>query len=199
VDLIYAFLTLAAAFAWPLLLHDALPQPYLAIVILVNGIVAATTWYECSSPECPFFTGMQVIAGSMMSGCANVTILYLPFLMVGVYAACLSFSAAGFLQGRAHAQRRFLGLVNWFHRKRLNAPLNPFKNVRPIDPGEFETSPDDPESILQAAAIWDQQGEWNKAIGMYRLVRERWPEDHGRYAENCIAEIERKKALANDA
>jgi hypothetical protein len=198
-DWIYAILTLFAAFGWPWLLGDTLPQAYFAVVLLVNGIIAVNTWYQCDSAECPFFSGMRVIAGSMMSGCLNVTILYLPFLMAGVYLACLSFSAAGLLQGRREAQRRFRGLVEWFDRKRLNTPLNPFKEIKPIDPAEMDVSPDDPESIIHAAAMWDQGGEWDRAIGMYQLVRERWPEEYGLYAGNCIAEIERKKAQADGA
>ena len=41
----YTGCTLAAAFGWPFLLLESLTQPALVVVLLVNGIVAANTWY----------------------------------------------------------------------------------------------------------------------------------------------------------
>ena len=193
---IYASLTVVAACGWPLLLPNALAQPYTVIVFLVNAMIVANAWYQCSSPECSFFTGLKVISGSMMSGCANITIIYMPILMAAVYAACVLLSVAGIVQGRERAQLEFLGLVQWFHRKRLNAPLNPLKGLKPIDPSELEVDSEDPESILHAAAMWDQNGDWDRAIELYRYVKQRWPEQHGRYVGNCITEIERKKGIA---
>ncbi|MFO0960749.1 MAG: hypothetical protein U0800_25485 [Isosphaeraceae bacterium] len=192
---IYAGGTMIAAFGWPCLLYESLPQPYFYAALLANAVVAATTWHQCSSREYSLFGGFQAIAGSMMSGCANITLIYLPLLMTGVYLACVFFSIGGLLHGRGWAQGRFLRVVEWFLARHLRTPLDPVKHLEPTDPATLKVDPHDPESILHAAALWDHQGDWDRALEMYRLVRDSWPEEHGHYAGNCIEEIERKMSL----
>lgn len=53
-----------------------------------------------------------------------------------------------------------------------------------------------PESVLSAASRYEMEGEWERAIESYQSVRQRWPDEHGEYAGNCIKRIEEKMACA---
>ena len=56
---------------------------------------------------------------------------------------------------------------------------------------------DGPESLLDVASRYEMDGQWEKAIALYRIVRERWPdEQHSQYATNCVKRIEEKIANA---
>jgi hypothetical protein len=48
------------------------------------------------------------------------------------------------------------------------------------------------EDSLFAASHFDMQGDWERAIKLYRLAAERWPE-HRTYAENSIEQIRGKQ------
>ena len=89
-----------------------------------NCALAAFVVRRCSSVELGFIGGIDAIAGSSMSGCANITILYLPPLLVGVYLLALYRSVVSLWLGRGHSQAWWLGLVEGFHRRRLNAPYD---------------------------------------------------------------------------
>ena len=55
-----------------------------------------------------------------------------------------------------------------------------------------EVDPNHPDSVLFAAAIYDKQGEWEQSIELFEWAAARWPEEHGEYARNSIAEIRAK-------
>lgn len=194
---LYTLATLFAMFTWPLLLQDSLTPPALALVFLLNAAIAINTWYQCSSPELPFPTGLNTIASSMNSGCARITLVYLPLLLIYVYILCLLYSISGTLQRRARAQLRFRALVKWFDLRHLNTPLAPSNYIPALRSSELKLDGTDPEPLLIAAARCDKQGDWERATALYQHVQATWPEEHGVYAENCIKEIERKRGLAD--
>jgi hypothetical protein len=182
-------------FAWPSSLSETLSQPYLGLVFSANGATALFVIYRCSSKELDFIRGIDVIAGSSMSGCANVTILYLPPLLVVVYLIALFHSVVSLSLGRGYSQGRWLALVEGFRKRRLGTPLSPFKDLAPPDPAAFEIDPEDPQSLLEAGSLWEMEGEWEKAIGLYELAagKLRGQQD-GVYAENCIQRVREKIA-----
>lgn len=53
----------------------------------------------------------------------------------------------------------------------------------------------DAESVLFAASMLDQRGEWDKARELYEHALKQWPDEHGEYAKNSIREIEEKAYL----
>jgi hypothetical protein len=77
-----------------------------------------------------------------MSGCANVTLIYLPPLLAFVYLIALYHSVVSLSLGRGYSQERWLALVEGFRKRRLNAPLNPLTHLAPPDPSEFRIDPD---------------------------------------------------------
>lgn len=68
--------------------------------------------------------------------------------------------------------------------------------INPPDPSQLTVDENDPESILFAASILDQHGEWNNAILLYEYVLDKWPDEHGKYAQNSIAEVTKKIEMA---
>ena len=98
-------------FGWPLYLADTVPLPFFIFILLLNSIVAINSWYQCSSRELPYFAGLNAISASLMSGCANITLLYLPFILIYVYLKSIYYSVFGLYHGRWNAQRRWQTLV----------------------------------------------------------------------------------------
>ena len=69
------------------------------------------------------------------------------------------------------------------------------KIIEPPDPSKLTIEYDDAESVLNAASILDQHGEWDRAIELYKYAIRTWPDEHGKYAENCMTEIHDKMSL----
>ena len=147
-------------FAWPLSLSEKVAQPFLGIALTLNTATAMFVIYQCSSKELGFIRGIDIIAGSCMSGCANITILYLPLLLAIVYLIAVFHSVVSLFLGREHAQGRWLTLVEGFHQRRLNAPLNLLTHLAPPDPASIKIDPDDPQALIEAASLWEMEGEW---------------------------------------
>jgi hypothetical protein len=130
-----------------------------------------------------------------MSGCANVTNVYLPVLLAGVYVYALYQAFASLTYRKEHAEGRWLPLVEGFHRRRFKAPLNPMTHLAPPDPATYEVDPDDPQTLLEAGSLWEMEGEWDRAIGLYRQAAERLRgQEDGVYAENCVKRVQEKIA-----
>ena len=110
----YAGSIVLFAFVWPLFFVENVPLPYLTIVFLVNSIIAVNVWHQCSSHELSYFAGLNAISVRLMSGCANITLLYLPFVLFVVYLLSIYYSVLGLLHGKQNAQRRYQDLVLWF-------------------------------------------------------------------------------------
>lgn len=110
----YAGLFVFVMFAWPLFLFETITPVFVMLIFCLNTIIAVNTWYQCTSPEISFFRGLSAISVSQMSGCANITLLYLPFVLIGVYIISIYYSTLGMLYDRKISQGRFVRLVLWF-------------------------------------------------------------------------------------
>lgn len=193
ISLFYYALFWVVALAWPMLLEKPLGSPAIWIALVVNAALAGFVIVRCSSRQVGFVRGIDIVAASSMSGCANITILYLPLLLIVVYLIAVFHSIASIWLGREHSQRRWASLVEGFHKRRLNAPLDPMTHLSPPDPRKFEIDPDDPHNLLEAASLWEMDGEWEKAIDLYTLAAQRLRgQPDGVYAENCIERVREK-------
>ena len=110
----YAGSIVLFTFAWPLFFVENVPLSYLVIVLLVNGIVAVNVWHQCSSQELSYFAGLNAISARLMSGCANITLLYLPLVLFVVYLLSIYYSILGLLHRRQNAQQHWQDIVLWF-------------------------------------------------------------------------------------
>ncbi len=107
----YAGILIFCIFAWPLFLIDTADSVIVVILFVPNSLIAINAWYRCHSSELGFFQGFSLIATRFMSGCANITILYLPFILLGVYFASIYYSIVGILYDRKESQERWIRLV----------------------------------------------------------------------------------------
>jgi len=55
---------------------------------------------------------------------------------------------------------------------------------------------DEADIVSSAATRLELEGEWEKAIQLYTDLCQRWPEEHGEYAQNCIRRVQDKMTLA---
>ncbi len=104
-------------FGWPLYLVDTVSLSFFIFILLVNSSIAINSWYQCSSRELSYFAGLNAISASLMSGCANITLLYLPFILIYVHLKSIYYSVFGLYRGRWNAQRRWQVLVLSFVRR----------------------------------------------------------------------------------
>jgi hypothetical protein len=108
---LYAGLFLILLFAWPAFLAETLPSHQLAMVFVLNAAVAIFVMYQCSSIELSFFRGLDIIAARSMSGCANITLIYLPPLLAVVYLIAVFHCIISLFRGRTYSQDRWIRLV----------------------------------------------------------------------------------------
>ncbi len=113
---LYAGLFLVLLFAWPVFLSETLDQRLLAVAFIVNAALAIFVIYQCSSMELSFFRGLDIISGRSMSGCANITIVYLFPLLLVVYLVALFHCLISVFRGRLYAQQRWIRVVMFFGR-----------------------------------------------------------------------------------
>ena len=87
--------------------------------MIINTPAAILIWYYNSLDRLSFFDGLNVISASMMSGCANITLLYLPLVLAVVYFIAAFNTVLGLFKGRSYTQERWAKLVVGFHERRL--------------------------------------------------------------------------------
>jgi hypothetical protein len=119
---VYSGLFILFIFLWPLSLigaSDVETQSLFWPVLIGNTLAGILVWYYNSLDELSFFKGLSVVSGSMMSGCANITLLYLPFVLIVVYLIAAFNTVIGFFKGRAYTQEKWGNLVLGFHRRSL--------------------------------------------------------------------------------
>jgi hypothetical protein len=77
-------------------------------------------------------------------------------------------------------------------------PIQPQAELAVADPKVADRPIDreNPECVLEAAAMLDQYGEWDQALELYHHAAQAWPMEHGEYAQNCIRRIQIKKEQA---
>jgi hypothetical protein len=189
----YSLIFWMAVVAWPLIDQNRLDDPLVWIALVINISVLFFVRSRTETEELGLIRGFDLIAGSCMSGCANITILYLPLLMLSIYALILIRSVLSLVWGREYSQERWTGLVESFVRNRINAPLNPMTHLAPPDPHTLEINPDDPDGLLEAASHFEMAGEWDRAKALYAMAAEKLKgRQDGVYAENCIKRIQEK-------
>ena len=117
----YAGLLILLAVGWPLLTHGSLGDLAFALGVLNLGLFVFV-WRSCSTPRCSYWRGLNIIAGSLMSGCANITILYAPAVLGVVYLISLVYAVRGFVDRERPAGPRWEALVLRFYERSVRGP-----------------------------------------------------------------------------
>ena len=107
----YAGFLIFCIFAWPVFLIETTHSTIIVILLVSNSLIAINAWYQCHSNELGFFQGFSLIASRFMSGCANITILYLPFILVAIYFVSIYYSIIGIFYDRKESQERWIRLI----------------------------------------------------------------------------------------
>jgi len=110
----YAAAFVLVMFLWPLGLHrtlDSQTQLIFWSIMTANTLLAILVWYYNSSEDLSYFAGLEDIGESFMSGCANITLLYLPFILVFAYFMAIYYTLLGFSKGREYTQEQWRRMV----------------------------------------------------------------------------------------
>ena len=119
----YAVLGIGFAVLWPLALDGKISRSAVGILIVLCGNTVLFAAYGTTSRHLSYFRGLDIISASFMSGCANITFLYiLPVLFVMQMMALL-YSIIGIFAGRLFSQTRWAILVNAFYERRTGQSL----------------------------------------------------------------------------
>jgi len=105
---IYAYMLALVVTLWPLFLLLT-PMPLFKILLLIALSVAlwVLVWKFCDSPQGSFIIGLSIIAATMRSGCADLTIIYvLPYLIV-VYLIFIFHTVIGLVRGPQYTQGKW--------------------------------------------------------------------------------------------
>lgn len=86
---------------------------YLAQLPL-SGLLLAFVWRRCSQPNLSFWDGLCTINSTLMSGCVNLTILYLLPTLTFVYFLMVVQAALGLFKGKEYTEQKWAGVVGWF-------------------------------------------------------------------------------------
>ena len=74
------------------------------------------TWKQCTSPELSFWDGLCLISASLMTGCANITMLYLFPVLEVAFLLAAAHSVLGLRLGSEYSQQKWREIVAWFER-----------------------------------------------------------------------------------
>jgi len=84
---------------------------YCGLVIL-NVLVLVFVWVYNSSPQLSFTKGLEIISNANMSGCANITMVYLIPLLFIVYFAALFNAVVGLVKGKKYTEKKWVNEVS---------------------------------------------------------------------------------------
>jgi hypothetical protein len=87
-------------------------------VLVLNLLVVGFVWRACSTRACSYWGGLKIVSASNMSGCANITILYLLPILAVMYILSLVVATLSLWKGRQWAGHQWVSLVNWHYYRR---------------------------------------------------------------------------------
>jgi hypothetical protein len=96
---------------WPLTLIGMFPTMALVIFAL-NLVIFVVTWIYCACKECGYFDGMEIIATPLLSGWANITMLYLPFFLAITHYRAVLYAYRGIRNGKEEAELNWINFVH---------------------------------------------------------------------------------------
>jgi len=118
----YAYLTVLLLVLWPLLLliwwsPDSATVALILVLVTLSVILFEVVRRRCSSKDCSLLFGFKIISARLAIGCANISILYVPIVLVGVYFVCIFYVLRGLRREPEYTRSRWLGIVYKFAEK----------------------------------------------------------------------------------
>jgi hypothetical protein len=89
--------------------------PLTLVVEVATVALLVLAWRACSVPEHGYFEALKIIASSMMSGCFNISVLYVPFVVLFAIFASVAFTLIGLVNRLRPATVPWLRMVTRFN------------------------------------------------------------------------------------
>jgi hypothetical protein len=106
---IVMILLVPAFFCLPLMI--VIPTLYWGLLI-VNALVLVFVWFYTSSSRLSFPRGLELLIRPNMSGCANLTMIYLFPMLFMVYCIASFNAFAGLKKGKIYTERKWIEEVS---------------------------------------------------------------------------------------
>jgi hypothetical protein len=119
----YAVLAIVFPVLLPLAFQEKITDLAIGILMIVAFNLILFTAYATSSRQLSYFRGLDIIAASFMSGCANLTLLYIVPVLFLIQLWALMYSFVATIAGRRFSQHRWILLVNSFYERRTGQRL----------------------------------------------------------------------------
>ena len=113
-DRIYAGVFLLVVLIWPVGTFTAgIRERNLGLlaIAIINALLIALVWYYCSHPGMSFFRALGIISAAFQGGCAQMTLMLMPWVLTIGLSAALIFTIAGFFKGRSFTQEKWAKYV----------------------------------------------------------------------------------------
>lgn len=98
----YAVLFMGILLVWPLTLINT--PLLLGVCLVLNSLMLAVVVYATSSPRVSFWKGLRLLPNRYMSGCVNITVVYIFFVLAYHYSWTVGAVASRLPRGRSHTQ-----------------------------------------------------------------------------------------------
>jgi hypothetical protein len=108
---VYACLFIVFLLGWPLKLVDLFGWLGGLGPLIVNTIIFFAVVYFTSSSELSFWRGLRFLPCRYMSGCANITILYIFFILAFHYICMVVAMFIGIRKGKSYTENWWLQYV----------------------------------------------------------------------------------------
>jgi len=107
---VYAGIFVLLLFVWPIgFLSDHLLAG--ACLLVGNALIICAVFYYNSYKDLTFWEGLCVVTGSWMSGCMNLTIIYIFPALFLFFLICLGNALWALFSNRESAQNRWVNIV----------------------------------------------------------------------------------------
>ncbi len=113
-DRIYAGVFVFFVVIWPMGMFSAGIREGnlgLFVVPIINTLLFALVWYYCSQPGMSFFRALGIISAAFQGGCAQMTLMLMPWVLTIGLSAALIFTIAGLFKGRSFTQEKWAKYV----------------------------------------------------------------------------------------
>lgn len=114
----YTLLFVIMLLIWPLALYETAPVVSIILLVLNSALFVWVCW-SCSTPRMSYWAGLKIDAASMMTGCANITLLIAPFGFLITYLIAVGFTVQAYFNPRRPAGPRWEKYVLKAYESRL--------------------------------------------------------------------------------
>lgn len=110
----YAVFSIVFFIAWPFILITTLNFINFIEIFTLNLILFVTVYKRSSSARYSFKEGLSVVSMRFSSGCANITIIYMPVFHAVLYIVMILLTIIGFFVGKDFTRNNWTNIIYKF-------------------------------------------------------------------------------------